>query len=170
MKDFAPGKVFILVNGNYQEITPDEHKIRRETDERYQARKFIGLHGMIMEVSEHDYLEHYRAKRRQKYLAECAVDRGDLSYDALDSDEFSGEDIAIDPNSDLTDKVFWKTMTEKLPSVLSMLSDTETELIYALFYLGTTEREYARHCGVSQVAIHKRKVKVLGKLKKLLEE
>ena len=169
MKDFTPGKVFILVNGGYQEITPAEHHIRREKDEEYKARKFIGLHGMIMEVGESDYLEHYRAKRRQKYLAECAADRGDLSYDALDSDEFNGEGIVIDPNSDLTEKVFWKAMTEKLPTVISMLSDTETELIYALFYLGTSEREYARHCGVSQVAIHKRKVKVLKKLKNLLE-
>lgn len=138
MKDFTPGKVFILVNGAYQEVTPAEHHIRRESDDEYKARKFIGLHGMIMEVSGNDYLEHYRAKCRQKYLAECVADRGDLSYDALDSDEFNGKDIVIDPNSDLTEKVFRKAMTDKLPTVISMLSDKETELIYALFgYIGT---------------------------------
>lgn len=51
MKKYAPRKVFILHNGEYQEITLEEHISRRETDEEYQRKRFIALHGMIMEVS-----------------------------------------------------------------------------------------------------------------------
>ena len=55
MTNFTPRKVFILINGEYQEIALEEHLDRRETDEEYQRKRFIALHGMIMEVSTKDY-------------------------------------------------------------------------------------------------------------------
>lgn len=52
MKKLTPKKVFIIADGGYREITPQEHEFRKETDEDYREKKFIGLHSMIMEVSE----------------------------------------------------------------------------------------------------------------------
>lgn len=43
MKKLTPRKVFILINGEYREITLAEHLDRRETDEEYQQKKFIGI-------------------------------------------------------------------------------------------------------------------------------
>lgn len=169
MKKIKLKKVFIHINGEYQEIPLKEHLIRRETDEEYQQKKFIGLHSMIMEVSESDYIAFYREKRREKYLEECANKRGDLSYDALTTDEFNGENIVIVPGDDLFEAVWRSIMLDKLQLVVPLLADDEKELIYTLFFTDMSEREYAAKQGVSQVAIHKRKIKILEKLKKLLE-
>ncbi len=87
MKKLNPKKVFIIADGSYREITPAEHEFRKEADAGYREKKFIGLHSMIMEVSEKEYIEFYRNKRRQKYLDEQRRDNGDVSYDALNSDE-----------------------------------------------------------------------------------
>ena len=54
MKKLNPKKVFIIADGGYREITPEEHEFRKETDAGYREKKFIGLHSMIMEVSEKD--------------------------------------------------------------------------------------------------------------------
>ena len=56
MKKLNPKKVFIIADGSYREITPAEHKFRKETDAGYREKKFIGLHSMIMEVSERNTL------------------------------------------------------------------------------------------------------------------
>ena len=169
MTNFTPRKVFILINGEYREITLAEHLDRRETDEEYQQKKFIGIHGMIMEVSESDYTAFYRAKRRQKYLAESAKDRGDVSYDALTTDEFNGENVIIAPEEDVAEQVCRTIMLDKLRSILPMLTENEKELVYAMYYTGLSEREYAKICGVNHNAIHKRKLRILAKLKKFLE-
>lgn len=58
---------------------------------------------MIMEVSEKEYIGFYRNKRRQKYLDEQRRDNGDVSYDALNSDEINGEEILIAELPDVCD-------------------------------------------------------------------
>lgn len=56
-----------------------------------------------------------------------------------------------------------------LYSAMSMLSDLEKQLLQALFFDGLTEREYAELTGVFRNAVHKRKVRILAKLKKFME-
>jgi RNA polymerase sigma factor (sigma-70 family) len=52
---------------------------------------------------------------------------------------------------------------------LKSLNSEEVMIIIALFFKGKTERQLARYFGVSQVAVNKRKVKILSKLKKIIE-
>ena len=59
-------------------------------------------------------------------------------------------------------------MTDKLKSALPLLAEDEQKLIREIFYEGLSERTLAEKYCISQVAIHKRKVKILNKLKKLL--
>jgi RNA polymerase sigma factor (sigma-70 family) len=56
-----------------------------------------------------------------------------------------------------------------LYSAMSMLSDVDRQLLRALFFDGLTEREYAELTGVFRNAVHKRKVRILAKLKKFME-
>lgn len=170
MKEFTPRKVFILHNGEYREITLEEHLDRREKDEEYQGRKFIALHGMIMEVSLKDYLAFYRARRRQKYLAETAAERGDVSYDALTTDEFNGEDVLIDPDEDIAEKLAWQQTLDMLRFIIHTLPEDEKELIIAHFYQGKTQTQLADKYGVNQSNISRRIGKILAKIKKLLEK
>ena len=169
MKIYAPRKIFILANGEYQEITLEEHTSRRESDVEYQSKKFIGLHGMIMEVSENDYLDFYRAKRRQKYLTECAIERGDVSCDALTTDEFNGENVLADLSEDVAEQVISQMMVDKLNKALLQLSEDEQLLIYHHYYAGIPETELAEIYGITQQAVSKKITKIRAKLKNLIE-
>ena len=58
---------------------------------------------------------------------------------------------------------------QALYSAVSMLSDLDKQLLQALFFDGLTEREYAELTGVYRNAVHKRKVRILEKLKNFME-
>ena len=88
---YAPKKVFILENGVYREISYNELKQLEQADKSYMDKFFLPLHGMLMEVTEQTYREYYRDKRRQKYVDERSKLNGDVSYNALDTDETLGE-------------------------------------------------------------------------------
>lgn len=55
--------------------------------------------------------------------------------------------------------------SERLHKALSFLSDDERGLILQLYFLERTEREVAEIMGVFHNAVHKRKQRILGKLK-----
>lgn len=167
---YAPKKVFILKDGKYTEISYEELCSRKESDETYMDKLFLPMHGMLMEVTEETYAEYYREKRRQKYIDERARANGEILYDALSTDEFNGEDILIDPQPGVYEQVELWADKEKLRIVLALLSEEEKRLIEELFYKEMSERQLAQKYGISQVAIHKRKIRILAKLKKLFEK
>lgn len=164
-----PKTVYIIENGKYTELTYEEFRHREQTCPLYADRLFIPLHGMLMEVSEKDYLDFYKNKRRQKYIDERSAENGDFSYDMLTTDDFNGEDILSDKSEPLDEQVVQKIMTDKLKSALPLLAEDEQKLIREIFYENLSERSLAEKYDVSQVAIHKRKVKILEKLKKIMK-
>lgn len=166
---YAPKKVFVLEGGQYIEISYDELQYRTENQNEYKEKVFIPLHGMLMEVSKEEYKAFYKNARRQKYLNELSIENGDISYDMLTTDEFIGRDILVAEKTDVSELVENKIMVDKLRECISLLSDDEKELVTALFFNGFTEREYAKKKGVYHNAIHKKKLRILSKLKKLLE-
>ncbi len=167
---YAPKKVFILENGNYKEITYNELQKLERSDKFYVDKFFLPLHGMLMEVTEATYKEYYRDKRRQKYIDERSKLNGDVSYNALDTDETLGEDVFADTKTDVEAEVINKMTVAELRKAFLLLSPDERELIKILFIDGVTERKASEIYGVSQVAIHKRKNRILAKLKDFLEK
>ncbi len=165
---YAPKKVFVLENNEYVEITYDELCRRESTDEAYKTKKFLPLHGMLMEVTEEFYTEFYRDKDRDEYLTWRSQHK-DITYNDYDSDECDGEDILIDHDQDICQEVADKLMAENIRRVVSLLPSAERELIEALFFKGYSEREWSKISGIPQKTINDRKHKILGKLKKLLE-
>ena len=93
-----------------------------------------------------------------------------LSFDALDTDEYTGESIFADPNTDIETEVVDNIMREKLNRALTQLSEEEIFLIEQLYYLNQSERRLAEILKLSQNAIHKRKRKILMRLKEILEK
>lgn len=160
---------FIRTESGYEQITYAELCKRRNTNKEYKSKKFFPLHGMLMEVTEEAYRNFYKARRRQKYIEERSAKNGDFSYDMLTTDDFNGEDILVDESEPLDEQVLRKIILDKLRHAMLLLSDDEQELIREIFFEELSERTLAERYGVSQVAIHKRKVKILNKLKKLLE-
>lgn len=169
MKKYAPRKVFILENDEYVELTYEEFESRKANDPTYEDRYFIPVQGFLLEVSQECYEDFYRAKEREKYLRKLNAKYGLLSIDAFDNEDDNGTDYIQAETEDVAETVTHLLMLDKLRSVIPMLSEIEQELIQALFFKGLTEREYAKECGVSQVAIHKRKNRILAKLKIFLE-
>lgn len=66
-------------------------------------------------------------------------------------------------------KAFMEIKKEALYQAISALPAADQALVQGLFFKGQSELDYAREIGVSQPAVHKRKVRILKSLKKLLE-
>lgn len=60
-------------------------------------------------------------------------------------------------------------MIEKMLACLKMLSPEEQELITEIFFKGKSERQLSVETGIHYMTIHDRKIKILGKLKKLMK-
>ena len=165
---YAPKKVFIKENEIYIEITNEEHESRKATDEQYAKRKFLPLHGMLMEVDKEFYDEFYRQKDRDEYLTWRTKNK-DVSYNDYDTEECSGEEMLIDPDEDVATQVTDKLMREKLRFVLPLLSEDEQLLIRRHYYENIPETELAKIYGITQQAISKRMLKIRAKLKNLIE-
>ena len=82
----------------------------------------------------------------------------------------SGENLIADEQVDVEGTAIRNVMLEKLREGLSTLTDDELYIIEYLIYQEKTERELAKKLHISQIAVHKRKVKVLEKLRKFLEK
>ena len=164
---YAPEKVFIKENDTYVEISYQE--FCRKQNNKFKDKFFISLHNMLMDVDEAYYTEFYREQRREKYLRERAIEKGDIYYHSLDTEEFCGEDILVDPDENVAEQVTDKLMIEKLRSVLPLLSDDEQLLIKRHYYENISETELAKIYGITQQAISKKMVKIRTKLKNLIE-
>ena len=167
---YAPKKVFVLENGNYQEITYNELKTLEQADKEYANKYFLPLHGMLMEVTEDEYRSYYKDKRRQKYIDERSRENGDVSYDALDSSDMLGESVLVDIETNVEEQVTNKIILEQLHNAFLLLSEEEKEVITAIFKNNLTERELAKKKGVYHNAIHKQKNRILEKLKNFLNK
>ena len=167
---YAPKKVFVLENGNYKEITYSELKTLEQADKEYANKYFLPLHGMLMEVTEEEYKAYYKDKRRQKYIDERSKLNGDVSYNALDTDEMLGENVFADTKTDVEAEVINKMTVAELRKAFLLLSPDERELITAIYIHNLTEREFAKKKSIYHNAVHKRKLRVLEKLKKFLDK
>ena len=166
---YAPKKVFILENGKYKEITYSELQKLEQSDKSYAEKFFLPLYGMLMEVTAETYKAYYKDKRRQKYIDERSLLNGDVSYDALDTDETLGAEVFADTKTDVEAAVINKMTVAELRKAFLLLSPDERELITAIYIQNLTEREYAKQKGVYHNAVHKRKLRILEKLKKFLD-
>lgn len=164
----AKSKCFILTPDGYEEISYTELCLRQTADTNYKDRRFIPIHGMLLEVPQEEYAAYYRAKNRRRYLAKLAAKCGEFSTDMLTTDEFNGMDIFVDPGEPVEEVVIQKVLTGRLRACLLRLTQEERELIVDIFYRGLSERDAAKLRGVSQMAIHKRKVSILEKIKIML--
>lgn len=164
---YKPTNVFIKENGEYIEISYKEFCEKQNTE--FKDKFFISLHGMLMEVDEAYYTEFYREQRREKYLRERAIEKGDVYYNSLDTEDFCGEEILIDPDENVEEQVMDKLMAEHIRYIVSLLPSDERELIEALFFNGYSERQWSKISGIPQRTICYRKNIILQKLKKILK-
>lgn len=122
----------------------------------------IQIDGQDIEVTEEVYRFYKRSvwnernRRRYRIDHEASIDAMRENGLELASDEALLEDIVTD-----------RIMLEALLSALQSLAEKERSLIYALYFDEQTEREAAQSFGISCVAVHKQKRRIIDKLKKI---
>jgi RNA polymerase sigma factor (sigma-70 family) len=129
----------------------------------------IRVENKLVSVDKDIYLYYYKAKRQEKYYEEKDLAHGVVSYDAMDTNEIIGEEMIPDTSESVEDVIITKLIIEKLYKCLEMLTVDELWLIKNLFYKEMTERQIADSLGCSQPLIHRRKNRILNKLKKPIE-
>lgn len=128
------------------------------------------LDGKYYEVSKETYQKYKKEHDHSKMLQEYENEVHIFSLDAMAADDITGHDIIADTSVNVEEEAIHNLMLEKLREVLKGLSSDELHLIEQIYTYGRTEREMATELGISQVAVHKQKLKVLDKLKKFLEK
>lgn len=137
----------------------------------------IKMHGYEFEVTKAEALAFRRFQRRVRYLeVNIKQERFDRKRtvllpskeDSLDRLYELGNDFA-DEQEPVEDTVITKIMVDKLHECLERLTEDERNLIFALFFQGKTERQYAAERGISQQAISKKLRNVLLKLGNMLK-
>lgn len=164
---YAPRKVFILEDGKYIETSYENYQ---KLIDKNPMRRFLLLGGMLMEVSEEDYVQMNREKSRIQYQCKMAKKMGEFSYDAVGGDDFDGVVILENHSPDVSEVVEQRIMVDKLYEAIQLLSDEEAELIKALFFNNVSEREYSREKGISHTAVQKRRQKALEKLRNMIDK
>lgn len=169
MKDNA--KCFIKIGkGIYEEITYEELEKRRKIVNSYNEKKFIYIHGMLLEVSKKGYEDYYTEIERNRYCKKVLQKLQVVSIEELNSDEdMNDKEVIADISKDTEFEIERKIEIEQLRKALLKLDKEEYKMIRELFFNEKTMTEYARNTGCGISTIFDRKVKVLEKLKKILK-
>ena len=132
-------------------------------EEQNVSKKYhIKLGGRLIPVSEDVYRAYKQPQWREK-KQKIARRKNEISYEHMLEKGFVNQ---ADPaQCSLDEIVFGKMLIDELHEAIATLSDDERNLIYALYYQEKSEREVAVEIGISCVAVHKRKIKAIEKLK-----
>ena len=142
--------------------------------EKYEVSVFntITKQYEMVEVSKEVYEVYKRTEwREEKADATCAIRQIPIS--SLIGGEFGLENFHeyVEMCEDIQNQEEeLEDLKARVASAMEKLDQDEKELIQALFFDELSEKEYAALLNISQPAVHKRKVKILAKLKGILAE
>ena len=161
---YGEGTEWIELSGKefYQFVNSQEGK----------NRFFIDMGNVVLEVSEQEFKLYKTEKNHQNYVEKLTEGFSTVSFYAEGEE---GEYSLLDTIEDSThqtveDEVISRINIETIRTALSLLNRDDYILIYKLYLMDgrETERTLAKELGISQAAVHKRKTKVLEKLRLLV--
>ena len=130
----------------------------------------LPVNGEMIEVSEEVYRGFYKEKNHEDYLSKKDKDHNIVFYNALDTEDHTGEAIMPDlVTSSPEDQLLADELDAQLHRCLAMLPSAERQLIEAIYFDEKSETEYATELKMSQPGVSRRRKKILSKLRKLLE-
>jgi len=127
----------------------------------------ITVDGEDVEVSEEVFTAYSKSDRRERYCAERDTGRL-LSLERLEEDGALLEYLTDEHAESAEDSAIRIIFAERAAAAFMKLEPDERRLIQALIIDGVTEQSYADAVGLSQVAIHKRKKRILKKISDLM--
>lgn len=119
-------------------------------------------------VTEEVYKAYYQHKERESYLDKLS-ELNNLSYEECEEKGIQIDYLLSQTQESAEDKLIKAEMQSGLTVAMEMLTQQERLLIYALFFKGKSERELCAMLGIAKTTLHDRKMKILGKLKKILQ-
>ncbi len=169
MQDNA--KCFIKIGkGIYEEITYEELEKRRKLINSYSEKKFIYIHGMLLEVTKSEYEEYYAEIERNRYCKKVLQKLQVVSIEKLNTNEdMNDKQVIADNSKDIELEIERKIEIEQLRNALLELDNDEYQLIKELFFKERTVREYAEIKGIPYATVQYKKKQALKKLKKFLK-
>lgn len=145
-------------------------------------KRKLWINGQFIEVSEEVYQVYMQGDRKMRYFeADLKTERTILAEDGTVQRVIPSREDSLnrlmddnarqfsDDSESVEDAVFRRLAEDELHRALEKLTDEEYALVCALFFEGTTERDCAKEMGVSQAAVHKKKQRILKKLKEILK-
>ena len=169
--NYIPKRVFLLDCGKYIELSYEEFCEKKEESEGFDAknRRYILVQGMLLEVDEPAYREHYRICRRMRYLMEMEQKVQILSFEDCIEAGLEGSILSAE-NEKLPDAIAeGKDTIQRLHRTIDRLTNEERALVLAHFFFHATQEELARRCGITQAAVSQRLQRILRKLRRELE-
>ncbi|MDD4145469.1 MAG: sigma factor-like helix-turn-helix DNA-binding protein [Prolixibacteraceae bacterium] len=125
----------------------------------------IKQNGELVPVTEEVYRAYQQPKWREKKQEEVRA----MKETSLDVMLESGHEIRLNLGQALIeDTVLDKLLLDELLAAIMKLNDDERSLLHELFYKEKSEREIAKEMEISSIAIHKRKHKIINKLRQFL--
>ena len=123
-----------------------------------------------VEVTQKVHYAYHSAERHLRTLNDKDKRNGKISYDNLDTEDSLGEEMIPDRDAvSVEDAAIALVMNQQLHQALQLLPESERELIYAIYFQELSERKLSKLMGIHYMTIHSRKVKILKKLRRLLE-
>lgn len=145
-------------------------------------KRKLWIDGQFIEVTEEVYRVYMQGDRKMRYfetdlkIERTVLDENGRIQQIIPSREDSLDRLVEDnarqfedTRESVEDAVLRKLAEDDLRRALTKLTDEEYALVYALFYEGRTERDYAKELGVYPNAVHKKKQRILKKLREFLE-
>ena len=131
--------------------------------------KYIYVDGRPVCVTEEVYRTYYKMRRVEKTLIEKDVRNHLVHYNAW-SDSFldGARPLTGAPVPTPEDLVIAEQTRDKLKHCLNLLSETERELIHALFFEGTTIAKLSEQTNIPKRTLGCRRDRILKKLRKMM--
>ena len=149
----------------------DECNYSREKDSKGNVSAyFIEVDGIDVEVSQEVYHAYTSQNRRERYVEKQLKPQWELSLEKMQE-----EAVPLDKLTVCSAEDQWleqektreaEKMRQLLLAALLKLKDADRELITGLFFDGKSVREYAKMTGVSDMAVRKRRDRILKRLQK----
>jgi DNA-directed RNA polymerase specialized sigma subunit len=130
-------------------------------------RYIITVEGRDVEVAEAVYSAYSQFDRRERYCTERDIGKK-LSLERMDEDDVLLNYLTDAHIESAEDSAIRGILAKKAMAAFMALEHDEQKLIRALIFNDVTEQTYADTIGVSQVAVHKRKKRILKKIIKIM--
>lgn len=142
-----------------------------EKKDKYFLYDFINHEGV--EVTEDVYKGFYKCRNRERYVSRKKDKPILISYDECGDDIEYLYTTSLTPLDSLVvieEQEETKKRIEKMLSCISQLSEEEQWLITQIYFNERSERELSKESAIPKMTIHDRKVRVLKKIRKMMDK